>query len=346
MINQRSYSDRHNRLCKQNTENKKETAMKILIVGAGIIGSIYGWAFTEAGHEVTHLVRPGRAGQFPNAMDIDMYDTRKGHRRDFIGRYAIRLTETLQPADGYELVVVPTKHYKLIETLKQIVPLGGNADYLLLTQNWEGTQEIDAILTSSRYVYGDAKAGGAFQDSVLIATIASIDIGQVDGRHDNCLNNVIALCRSADIPTTIHENILHYLWVQYAITGGLWPALVKAGSLPSVLSNRQLGQLGVQAARECLEVVRRRGVDLTKYPETRMYMSTSPLALLIAGLVIKFQFRFNKVVQRSSLHGLGDGYEIKVFYDDLLNTGRRLGVDMPAMSSFEPEIQTFALQTG
>jgi ketopantoate reductase len=164
----------------------------------------------------------------------------------------------------------------------------------------------------------------------------------VDGRHDDCLDKVIALCRSADIPAPVHENILHYLWVQYAITGGLWPALVKAGSLPAVLSNRQLAQLGVQAARECLEVAARRGVNLKDYPETRMYMSTSPLALWVASLVIKFQFRFNKVVQRSSLHGLDDADEIKAFYDDLLNTGRRLGVDMPAMSSFEPEIRAFA----
>jgi 2-dehydropantoate 2-reductase len=324
----------------------KERDMKILIVGSGIIGSIYGWAFAEAGHEVTHLVRPGRGEQFPQGIDLDMYDTRKGHKRNYVGRYAIRLTETLQPDDGYELVVVPTKHYKLVETLRQIVPIGGNADYLLLTQNWDGTAEIDAIIPPTRYVYADAKAGGAFQDNVLIATIASIDIGQVDGRHDGCLDKVIDLCRSADIPATIRKNIRHYLWVQYAITGGLWPALVKAGSLPAVLSNRRLGRLGVQAARECLEVVSRRGVNLKAYPETRMYMSTSPIALWVAGMVIKFLFRFNKTVQRSSLHGLGDAHEVQVFYDDLLNTGRNLGVDMPAMSSFEPEIRAFATATG
>jgi ketopantoate reductase len=89
------------------------------------------------------------------------------------------------------LVIVPTKHYHLIETLKQIIPQAGNADYLLLTQNWEGTEEIDAILPPSRYVYEDAKAGGKFEGNVLIATIASVDIGQVGGRHDACLDKVI-----------------------------------------------------------------------------------------------------------------------------------------------------------
>ena len=94
--------------------------MKTLIVGAGIIGSIHGWAFAEAGHEVLHLVRSGKSAQYVDGINIDMYDVRKGHKRDFIGCYPIRLTETLQPTDGYELVIVPTKHYHLLETLSKL----------------------------------------------------------------------------------------------------------------------------------------------------------------------------------------------------------------------------------
>jgi 2-dehydropantoate 2-reductase len=320
--------------------------MKILVVGAGIIGTIYGWAFAEAGHEVIHLVRPGKSAGFRTGFKIDMYDTRKGHKRDFFGHYAIRVTETLEPANGYELVIVPTKHYHLIETLKPIVPRAGNADFLLLTQNWEGTQEIDMILPPSRYVFGDAKAGGTFEDRTLIATIASIDIGQVDGRQDGCLGKVVELCKSADLPAPVHTNILHYLWVQYAITGGLWPALVRAGSFEKVLADSNMGRQGLRAARECLGVTVRRGVDLNEYPEAHMYMNTSPIAMWFANLAIKFMFRFNKVVQRSSLHGLDDAEEVQIFFYDLLHWGRKLGVAMPVMSGFEPDIQRFTRQGG
>jgi ketopantoate reductase len=316
--------------------------MKKLIVGAGIIGSIYGWAFAEVGHDVTHLVRPGKSARYANGLKIDMYDVRKGHRRNFIGHYSPCVTETVQPANGYKLVIVPTKHCHLPETLKQIVPQAGDADYLLLTQNWEGTEGIDAILPPSRYVYGDAKAGGKFEQDTLIATIASVDIGQVDGRHDACLNKVTALCKSAQIDATVHENILHYLWVQYAITGGLWPALVRAGSLEAVLEDRRIAEQGIRAARECLEVIARRGVDLNKYPETKMYLNNSPVALWIASLTIKVMFRYNKLAQRSSLHGSGDAQEVQAFYYDLLNAGRQFGMDMPVMSLFEPDIRQFA----
>ena len=33
--------------------------MKILVFGAGVIGTLYGWAFESAGHSVSLLVRPG-----------------------------------------------------------------------------------------------------------------------------------------------------------------------------------------------------------------------------------------------------------------------------------------------
>lgn len=315
--------------------------MKVLIVGAGIIGTIYGWAYAEAGHEVIHLVRAGKATKFTNGFDIDMYDVRKGHKRNFTGKYQIRVTEEIQPDDRFDLIIVPTKHYHLLKVLEQIIPMAGDVDFLLLTQNWEGTEKIDAILASSRYVFGDAKAGGKFEGNKLIATIASMDVGQINGARNRCLEKVIKLNESAQVGITVQENILHYLWVQYAITGGLWPALVKAGSFEAVLENRQVGNQGLCAARECLEVVTRRGVDLTKYPETKMYLNNSPFGMWLASLMVKAMFRFNKLVQRSSLHGLDDIEEVRVFFYDLLNTGRSLNVAMPAMSAFETDIKNF-----
>jgi 2-dehydropantoate 2-reductase len=316
--------------------------MKTLIVGAGIIGTIYGWAFAQAGHEVTHLVRPGKAGNFIGGFKIDMYDVRKGHKRNFIGHYPIRVTESVQPADGYELVIVPIKHYRLVETLAQLVPQTGEANYWLLTQNWDGVERINEILPPASYVFGDAKAGGAFEGQTLIATLASVDIGQVAGMHTACLDKVMAICQSAQIPATVHENILHYLWVQYAITGGLWPSLVQGGSFEAVFNNSQLRNQAVLAARESLQVVSQRGVDLKKHPETKMYIDSGPVGMWFAGLAIKFMFRFNKVVQRSSQHALDDAEEIRTFYYDLLHSGQQLGVSMPALSAFEDCIQGMA----
>jgi hypothetical protein len=92
--------------------------------------------------------------------------------------------------------------------------------------------------------------------------------------------------------------------------------------------------------------VARRGVDLKTYPEARMYPRTSPVAMEMASLVIKLLFRFNKVVQRRSLHAPGDLEDVAAFFLDSLNTGRELDVAMPIMESFEFDMRRFAGQGG
>ena len=71
--------------------------MRVLVVGAGIIGSIYGWALAESGHQVVHLVRSGRAAALCDGLKLDVFDRRKGHKRNFRGLYKLDAVETLSP---------------------------------------------------------------------------------------------------------------------------------------------------------------------------------------------------------------------------------------------------------
>jgi ketopantoate reductase len=316
--------------------------MKILIVGAGIIGAIYGWALSEGENEVVHFVRPGKAARFSSGIRMDVLDNRKG-KKQFIGGYALQVTETLAAADGCELVIVPTKPYQLEKVLGQIVPRIGPADYLLLTQNWQGTAKIDECLPRSRYAYGDAKAGGAFRDGTLISALfPTIDLGQVDGRREDWLKKTAALFGDVGIQPVLQENILHYIWVQYAINAGLWTGVVRAGGLDPLLKDSRTGEKSLRAVKECLDVVARRGVDVKKYGEARMYLNTSFMRPRIMSWMLRFLFYFNKSVYRTSLHALGDPREITTSYYDLLNTGRELGVPMPVMTSFENDMLRFA----
>jgi 2-dehydropantoate 2-reductase len=318
--------------------------MKVLIVGAGVIGSIYGWAFSEAGHSITHLVRPRRANQYNNGITIDLMDRRKGYKKWFKGFYNIQVTENNTANIDYDIIIVPVKHYVIEDTLKQLIPLMPKADYLLLTQNWNGTAGIDNILSIDKCVFGDAKAGGSFQDNKLVGTIYAIDIGIIGSKENESLIKVKNLFLSAGIKTTIQDNILHYLWVQYALNGGAWPALIQAGSLKALLKNPQLVKSSILAIKECLNILIARGVEIKKFNETDIYITNSPLKKIIGLLLMKL-FLNSKYVQRNSAHALADPKEIKTFYYDLIGTGNNLGVEMPVMKSFKEVIDNFGIKT-
>ena len=63
--------------------------MRVLAVGAGIIGSIYGWALTESRHQVAHLVRSGRAAALSDGVSFDMFDRRKGAQAELLWLYKL-----------------------------------------------------------------------------------------------------------------------------------------------------------------------------------------------------------------------------------------------------------------
>lgn len=315
--------------------------MKILIVGAGVIGSIFGWATAKTGNDVTHLVRPGRSARFSHGLTMDIYDRRQGHPRRVIENYPIRVTEQLASADHFDLAIIPTKHYTLEQTLQQVVPVIKGPDYLLLTQNWQGTEQIDPLISPDHFIFGDAKAGGGFSEDRLVCTISAIDIGPIKGQPDECLRKSTALFESADIPVHVQPEMLHYLWIQYAITGGLWPALVRAGSFKRLMRNPKNMQPTFAAVKECLQVVQARGVDLEHFPSTRMYLDPSWLTMRLSTIALIWMFTFSEYQKRCSLHALSDPQEVRTFYFDLLNTGQSLGVRMPFMENYRPDMLNF-----
>jgi len=313
------------------------------MVGAGIVGTIYGWALAESGHHVVHLMRAGRAAALRDGLALDVFDRRKGRKRDFRGLYKLNVVEMLSPVDTFELIVVPIKHYALAQALEEIVPRAGAADFLLLTQNWRGTKEIDPILPRPRYVYGDAKAGGTFSEGALRATLSAIDIGPPEGEPSALAQKAADLFASADIKTGLHADMLHYLWIQYAISGGLWAALVHAGSFDAILNDRNAASAALVAARECLEVVKRRGVGLSQYPEATPFLTNSAFRRRVYTWVMRWMFRYDEYTKRCSAHAFGDPVEVKAFYDDLVATGHDLGVSMTVMEGYAEEIGRIAV---
>jgi hypothetical protein len=137
--------------------------------------------------------------------------------------------------------------------------------------------------------------------------------------------------------------MLHYLWVQYAITGGLWAALIQARSLDALLNDRAATSAALRAGCECLEVVQRRGAVLSRYPETKPFLTNSALRRRVNIWMTRWMFRHDEYTKRCSAHAFGDPVEVKTFYDDLIATGRELGVSMPVMESYAEAIRRFAM---
>ena len=130
---------------------------------------------------------------------------------------------------------------------------------------------------------------------------------------------------------------------EFSHSTGARLALACGPAACQLLRNRDLGSQSLPAAAECLRVVAARGVALARYPEMRIFSSTSSsLGLLFARLVMRALFRLNQAVMLTSAHALADPLEIAEAYDDLTMTGRMLGVATTVMSAFEGDVRRYA----
>jgi len=155
--------------------------MKICVVGAGVIGTIYGSVLAAAGNDVTHYVRPGTSATLRAGVDINLFDARGEAPTESTTRYAPPVVEQLDANDPFELILASVRHDQLPTLLPVLVNGAGDAEILLFGNLWSSFDPIDAVLPG-RYPWGFPVAGGGFDDGRLeAALLATVRLGDPSG---------------------------------------------------------------------------------------------------------------------------------------------------------------------
>jgi 2-dehydropantoate 2-reductase len=312
--------------------------MKVLIVGRGVVGTIYGWALSQAGIDVTHVVRK----QLPGTDILDLLDLRPGYPKNNRVTYTPKTAGQIGPADGFDLVIVATTHYQAAEAIRQYLPGAPRATFLLFTANWDGPAEIDGLLPRSSMLWGYAGAsGGRDAEGTLMVTMnPSVRFGMLEGCDPDKFKAVTELFQHAGFTLDIKSNIVEWLWVHHAINAGGIGVCLWAGGIAEATRSLKTLRLGVWAIRDALKVVAARGVDLQLYPDAKSILN---MPVWLAGLAATYAIRCTAKGRRllGASHFEHSPEEMKRYYFDVLNTGEKLGVAMPHLSALRERIQCY-----
>ena len=149
--------------------------MRVCVIGFGVIGTVYGCAFAEAGHEVVHYM-PGRAERSREGAEINLLDARGTEQRGRRIDYRPKVVERLEEA-GAQLVLASVRHYQLPELVPLLAAGRNNAEILFFNNLWTSFEPIDAELGGG-YLWGFPVAGGGFNGGVLeAALLATVNLG-------------------------------------------------------------------------------------------------------------------------------------------------------------------------
>jgi 2-dehydropantoate 2-reductase len=299
--------------------------MKILMFGAGVIGTIYGYILTQAGNDVTHYVRPGKIKSLKDGIRLHLLDGRSKPPKQEDVLYQAKLVDRLSSDDGYELVIVSVRHYQLDSVLPVIKDRIGSADVLIFNGNWEGFDNLDKYLDRSQFLLGFPVAGGGYNGHTLDgALLDEIRLGELDGKSTLRLERIKKVFEGSGLKVDIKSNMQHWLWVHFAINSGIIGAAFRAGGAAELLNSIAHLRKGILAGREALAVCRARGVDVNSFPDAKSFYLPSWLGATAVWLMMKTNLPARKIMET---HTAVD--ELQMIYGDVLKTGTQLNISMP-----------------
>jgi len=144
--------------------------LNILIIGAGVIGSTYGWQLLKAGCDITHLVRPETLDEYKTqGMAIRYLDLRGASENRIEEEYHPNFVDKFNPSENYQYIIVAVNGYQLIDILPVLNVRSGNATIVFLQNMRLGDDElISRCLDPAKYIIAyPLKAGGGRQGNII-----------------------------------------------------------------------------------------------------------------------------------------------------------------------------------
>jgi 2-dehydropantoate 2-reductase len=310
--------------------------MRVCVVGAGVIGTIYGSVISQAGHDVVHVVRPGRGSCVRDGVRVNLLDARGGGVVETRTQYRPPVVDGIAGA-GAELVLASVLHYQVPALLPELESGAGDAEILFFNNLWTSFEPVDAHL-AGRYLWGFPVAGGGFEGGTLeAALLGDVHLGAPPGTEQERIDRVAAVFADCGLGVQLEPDILAWLWVHFAIEAGVVGAAIKAGGVDAFLSDVDAIAEAVLAVRDALAVVAARGVDPGSVPDAQMFFG--PEREVAEG--IRDLYAVDRAARKIMERHTG-GTELRRIYADVLETGRDLGVFLPTLAPLEPYVAAFA----
>lgn len=241
--------------------------MKILVYGAGPLGSLFASKLHQSGHEVALLARGQRLSDLIE-HGIELIDTQTGQKTVTHPQ----IVERLDSQDTYDLVLVIMRKNRALEILPILAVNQHTPNILFLMNNAAGPGELVEALGAERVLMGFPMAAGYRRGHVVYYMAgngknkARIPIGEVNGQITPRLREIASILASMDgFETDLRTDMDAWLKTHVALLmPSLAPAMRAAGRDNLRMAHtRDAIVLAIRAIREGFRVLRALGVSIT-----------------------------------------------------------------------------------
>ena len=238
--------------------------MKVLIYGAGVIGTLYAGKLADAGHRATVVARGQRLADV-RQHGLVLEDVVHDHR----WTVQVEAAEQLSPDDEHDLALITVRRDQLASALSELATNKLIPTLLFMLNNPIGSVGLVEALGRSRVLLGFPGAGGTRDGPIVrYAMIAQqpTTLGELDGRRTARLREIAKAFRDAGLPTKICGDMDAWLKTHAFFVTAMCGAIYLAGGDCRRLSIDSAAlSLMTDGVREGFAVVRALGQPVTPF---------------------------------------------------------------------------------
>lgn len=273
-------------------------------------------------------MREGKYGSFHKKMILyDIIDERRQECKQYVmGSYTYNCS--VKASGESDLIIVPVNSFQLVDALKILKKQAPEGKYLIMTLNWEGTEDIDKILSRDQYILGYGGGGGTFKDKLLWANLGDdITLGVAHDEQNELLKQAVGIFTECGIKPEVPDNMLHWLWIHNVCSAPLGVGLSKHEDMMKLVCDEKLVKVCFGAMNECFTICGERGVELENFPQVQMY--AMPFEQIYQ--LFRQNVETNPVMKRFSAHAVESIGEMTENFKKMYASGKEMSLDMPNM---------------
>ena len=315
-----------------------KTGSRVLVYGAGPLGSLFAARLQEGGNDVSILARGQRLAAL-REHGIVLHDVRT--KQQTVTR--VNVVEALAPEDAYDLVLVIMRKNHALKILPILAANTHTPSVLFLMNNAAGPGELVEALGQERVLIGFPNSAGYREGHVVHCLAGTEDdpalvpFGEVDGRVTPQTRQVARILESApgfgaEIRTDMDA------WLKYHVAllmPSLGPALYAAGTDKDRLAHtRDLVVLTIRAIREGFRVLQALGLPVT--PSRYRVFEWVPEPILVFALQRLLTHELMEVAMVRHANAARD--EVSHLANEFLALARATSVPTPAIDRLYPHL--------
>ncbi len=309
--------------------------MRILVYGAGNIGSLYAARLKDSGQDVAVLARGKR---LPDIRDhgIQLEDFCTGQQTTT----HVKTVDRFAREDAYDLVLVVLPRNHISEVLPILAANENTPSVMFFGNNAAGTDAMIEALGCQRVLLGFPGAAAVVHDDyiryvILTSREQPTTIGEVDCIKSERIGEIADALQAAGFPVSMCTNMDAWLKTHVAEISPTANALYMAGGdIGRLKRTRDAQLLMLRAIREGYRVLSAIGIPITPPNHKIIQWIPEPVLLVLMRRKLDDDTTSIKIG-----HASGARNEMKAIADEFNELARRSGVETPSIDTLRSYLE-------